>query len=304
MAEALFDSVVDVHECRYGPMLAFAEDQVITRSLKMYGEWAEHEIHVLAQYIRDGTMVLDVGSNIGTHALAFARRCEKSVVWGFEPRPVVSSLAEVNCIRNNARNVCIVQAACGAKFSMVTLAGPSQNEDNAGAFKLDGVTSLHFWARLAGWLGKAVEVQPPFSRVPIIPLDSLRFPSAVSLLKVDVEGMESQVIYGARKMISRDLPAVYFEVLDINLATEPFNLLRRLGYRCFCMETHQFNRNNFRKSSNNIWYRTELGVLALPHSISAPDGLRCVDDLSQIQCLEDARLGFDVPSCEPLINFQ
>ena len=58
-------------ECRYGRMLVFASDEVIGRSLVLYGEWAEHELRCLRPYIRPGSTVIDVGAYIGTHALPF-----------------------------------------------------------------------------------------------------------------------------------------------------------------------------------------------------------------------------------------
>ena len=75
---------------RYGEMWYFARDEVIGRSLEQYGEWAEHEISLLSGYIVPETLVIDIGANIGTHTLAFARRHPSAAVIGFEAQPVMA----------------------------------------------------------------------------------------------------------------------------------------------------------------------------------------------------------------------
>ena len=60
-------------ECRNGTMLVLANDAVIGRSLTTYGEWAEHELAHLRPHVPDGGTVVDVGANVGTHTLAFAK---------------------------------------------------------------------------------------------------------------------------------------------------------------------------------------------------------------------------------------
>jgi FkbM family methyltransferase len=298
-------------------MMAFANDTVITRSLQTYGEWSEHEIDGLSRYIRDDTLVLDIGANIGTHSLAFAQRKPKAVVWGFEPQPLVSSLAWTNCARNDARNVTILQMACGDKSDEVILGPPLATEENVGALTLvqspatfvgPDATGTHktksrasipfnglwrAWKRLLGDRKvPAPDPMPPLVRVPIAPLDSLRFPFPVSLVKIDVEGMEAAVLSGARQLLARDRPAVFFETLSTESLAAPFAMLRELNYHLFWMETHQFNRANFRQNKSNLWWRTEMGVLALPLGVEAPSNYSEVERVPvSLPYREDARAG-------------
>jgi hypothetical protein len=41
----------------------------------------------------------------------------------------------------------------------------------------------------------------------------------------------------------------------------------------FWLETHPFNQNNFRCSADNVWWRTETGIIALPKWAENPNGL-------------------------------
>lgn len=59
--------------CRHGTLLFNSNDTFVGRSLELYGEWCEAEIELLAQVVRRGDFVLDVGANIGTHAVPMAR---------------------------------------------------------------------------------------------------------------------------------------------------------------------------------------------------------------------------------------
>ncbi|PYL85444.1 MAG: hypothetical protein DMF17_08630 [Verrucomicrobia bacterium] len=64
---------IAVHHTRHGLLCHEELDRTIGASLRMYGEWAEEEIYFLSFFIAPGAVVLDIGANIGTHALAFSR---------------------------------------------------------------------------------------------------------------------------------------------------------------------------------------------------------------------------------------
>ena len=49
---------------RYGRMRIIDADNVISRALTLYGEWAMDELNLLSQIITPGMCVLDVGAFI------------------------------------------------------------------------------------------------------------------------------------------------------------------------------------------------------------------------------------------------
>ncbi len=292
-------SVTDYVGCRYGSMFAFADDDVIGRSLRLYGEWSEHEISVLDRFVRSGSLVLDVGANIGSHTLAFAKRHPDAFVWGFEPRPLVSSIAWTNCVRNGAMNAAIVSSACGAERGEILLGPPMNGEDNVGGYSLQQPAGDRNRGRARSGgikkrLSRSSPLTPPMTRVEVSPLDAYAYPCPVSLLKIDVEGMEGDVLIGARETLAAYRPAIFFEMLEIEALEKPFDALRDLDYRLFWLETHQFNRNNFRGDPDNIWYRTEMGVLALPSGAAEIDLPPVTGGEDAIPFQADARAGIDV----------
>jgi len=62
-----------IKACRHGVFLFNRKDLMVGRALNLYGEWCEGELHVLHQLISTGAVVIDVGANIGTHTVPFAR---------------------------------------------------------------------------------------------------------------------------------------------------------------------------------------------------------------------------------------
>jgi hypothetical protein len=100
--------------------------------------------------------------------------------------------------------------------------------------------------------------------VPLTRLDRLLSQEDVRLLKIDVEGMESEVLRGARQMIERCRPVVFFEVLQMDALTSSQRQLEALGYELRWLETAAFNPQNHNGVAENIWWLGETGVLAMP----------------------------------------
>ena len=93
-------------QCRYGTLTWPVEDAFIGRSLALYGEWAQNEIDFSAQFIKPDSVVLDVGSNIGTHAVAFSHLAPHGKVIAVEPQPQLFQILSQNirtCAAGNVR---------------------------------------------------------------------------------------------------------------------------------------------------------------------------------------------------------
>jgi hypothetical protein len=58
-------SIYEMAETRHGQMVVLSHDTYISRSLIEYGEWTESEFELMAQALRPGDHVIDVGANIG-----------------------------------------------------------------------------------------------------------------------------------------------------------------------------------------------------------------------------------------------
>jgi FkbM family methyltransferase len=262
-----------LYNCRYGMILAPSTDNVIGRSLSLYGEWAEHELSVLRRYVVPETTVIDVGANIGTHTLAFSQWVRGGRVIAIEAQPVLSRVLKLNCANNKCFNVQVVNAVCGQEAGFVRFYMDYMKENNFGAVSFTA-KKKHFLELL--WLRRNRFRYA--TRVPVIPLDELFDGKPVSLIKIDVEGMELDVLRGARNLLASTRPAVFFEQTTAHRLVDTRLFLTRVGYRLFWLETHPFNLNNFRQTKENIWSRTETGIIALPKAITPAGSLTEVQD--------------------------
>lgn len=156
-----------------------------------------------------GTAV-DVGANVGNHALWFAAICGLDVV-AFEPVTVTELQANIDA---NGLDIRVEPTALGATPGNASDRGIRKG-DPAG-----DPTDYEDW----GFNHKLDVGDGP---IEIRTLDSYELED-VALIKVDVEGMEPDVLQGGIETIRRCRPAIYAEALVSSpLAT----VLEPLGYR-------------------------------------------------------------------------
>ncbi len=258
------------YDCRYGAMLTLASDNVISKSLRIYGEWAEHELSILRSFISAGADVIDVGANIGTHTLPFSRWVGNGRVTAIEAQPAICEILRLNCRQNGCLNVDVVNAICGEKRRHVEFRPDYTNDENFGGVSFSDARSdtrlaVHRW--LDRFKNSAV------TSLPVITLDNLSRGQTVSFVKLDIEGMELDALRGGHELIVRCRPVIFFEQNSTARLSETYDYLSGIGYQMFWLETQPFNRNNFRGERENIWWRTETGILALPENLSPPPGL-------------------------------
>ena len=137
-----------------------------------------------------GTAIIDVGANIGNHAIFFGAVLD-APVYAFEPFEANHRLLEMNIAANGMdRQVLTACCAIGQRDGSASLqAGPANNL---------GITRVSFGA----------------GSVPVRSLDSLAITGPIGLLKIDVEGAETEVLLGARATISEWLPDILVEAGD------------------------------------------------------------------------------------------
>lgn len=263
---------------RYGAMLVPAADQVVCYSLCKYGEWAEHEIQSISNHINDGGVIIDVGANVGAQSLAYAARFPNSRIISFEPQPLLYDLLVANTINNNYSNIEPQHAACSNGFDTVFIGPDYENfSHNYGSV---GIRSSH-----------AAAISP--TPVPVIRIDSIDTEPCVTFVKIDVEGMELEVIQGMAAVVIKDRPLIYFEASTIDAVLCIRNWLKVKHYELFWHETSAYNINNFNSDPENIWTRCEIGVLAVPEARSGSINLpKVTGNETAIPAFHDPKYGF------------
>jgi FkbM family methyltransferase len=155
----------------------------------------------------EGGLVLDIGANIGNHTVFFAKVLGAKVLC-FEPNPAVQAILKANVDLNNLGDrVEVHNIALGAEAGT----GRVENENPSN-------------------LGMAKVVRSD-GGVRIARLDDIIKNEHVDLVKIDVEGMESDVLRGATATLHRCRPLLLIECGTLESLTSVEAQLRPLGYR-------------------------------------------------------------------------
>ena len=220
---------------RYGQMLYNVNDMIIGKSLELYGEWYQEEMDLMKQLIGPGDFCVDVGANIGCHTLFFAKSVgPQGHVISFEPQPTIFQLLCANVSLNHHLNVSTYNQAVGNKTEQVMI--PSVDYSKPGNF---------------GMVGIVKDEGNPVYPINMIVLDNLSFPH-LKMLKIDVEGYESEVIKGAKKTIKKHRPFIYAENNQTGKSLELLTLIKDLKYHCYQHIVIGFNKTNLKGCKENI----------------------------------------------------
>lgn len=246
MNNAAQPSATMLKQCRRGPLLFLRGDQYIGRSLECYGEFSEFEAALFAQIVRPGDAVVEVGANIGAHTVHLAQLAgPQGRVHAFEPQRVIFQILCANVALNALFNVYTHHAGAGSIAGHLHV--PPQNYAGSGNF---GGLSL-----TADAVGEIV---------PVICIDDMAL-QALSLLKVDVERMEYEVLSGARQTIGRHRPIMYVENDRREKSPALIELVAELGYTMYWHLPALYNPANFTGNAENIFPGiVSINLLCIP----------------------------------------
>ena len=221
------DGYAVVTRSRQGVFINNAYDQGVGWQLRTHGAFDEVQIGLLtvlaAAVPRDAT-VLDIGANIGVVSVALARAIGSAAhVLAFEPQRHLFNMLAGNLALNAADNVICRCEAVGATPGFASL--PVLNYRDFASF---GSVELNRTAQSDAFQ-QAQDGR--FESVPVVSVDSLGL-ARVALIKIDVEGMEDQVLAGAHTTIARDRPVMYVEHLKSDKSALG-HTLAGMGYRLF-----------------------------------------------------------------------
>lgn len=242
---------IAVKRCKHGVFMLNRNDAFIGKSLDQYGEWCDFEIQLLRRYIAPGDVVIDCGANIGTHAVAFANLVGPAGrVYAYEPQRRNFLMLSGNVALNGLDNVFCRQQAAGDVDGQLAMP-PLPSAD----------THFNF--------GGLPKEGTPDETVPVVRLDSLAL-SACRLIKVDVEGMEAEVLNGARDLITRCRPLIYVENNSAESSKRLGPLLNAIGYRAWWSLFWYFDPRNFYANPVNCFENVmpSTNLLCIPTELN------------------------------------
>jgi len=240
-----------------------------------FGSFEGYHTQLFPYLVGPGDRCLDVGANIGLHAVRLARLAGPGgEVIAIEPDPELARRAAGNMVLNGLDNVRILQAAASDEAGgLVSLYRATARDPNWGR------ASLLPHAYLTG----------PATQVGTVTIDQATGADSddgadrgghVALIKIDVEGHEAAVVAGATRTIARHQPAIIFEYapdLLTDLAQCPFQALADTGYNIF----------RIRADRHRLSGRLRLGLEPLPVQPETGGDLLaiCARDLGRVSSL-------------------
>jgi FkbM family methyltransferase len=177
------------------------------------------------KHFGNGVVAVDCGANIGTHTVEWAKQMTG---WGsvtaIEAQERIYYALAGNIAINNCFNAKPVHAAVGNENGLMKIPNPDY-------FVPTSFGSLELRSpRAPEDIGQKVDYSDrALVSVRAITLDSLAL-KRVDLLKVDVEGMECEVLEGAKRTIRQSLPVIIIEHLKTG-SEKIANALQHYGYR-------------------------------------------------------------------------
>jgi FkbM family methyltransferase len=173
----------------------------------------------------DGVVALDCGANIGVHTIEWARAMHG---WGeviaFEAQEKIFYALAGNVVINNCLNVSARYCAVGATCGQIEIPEPDYLEPASfGSLELKQTARNEF-------IGQDIDYRKTHP-VPQVSIDSLQL-NRLDLMKIDVEGMEEDVLKGAAESIAKHSPIMMIEVLKTDGATID-RMLSAVGYKVY-----------------------------------------------------------------------
>ena len=157
--------------------------------------YEESELQKLKKHCGNGFNILDIGTNIGNHAFYFAKYFEPNTVYVFEPnKPIREALLESISLNNfNCINTDYVEYALSDKIGHCSIdVSPTNN------------------------LGATTLKDDDSGEIKLTTGDYLFHDKKIDLIKIDVEGMECEVLIGLQETIDANQPLIFIEIRHSN----------------------------------------------------------------------------------------
>lgn len=185
------------------------------------GEFEKEEMELCKEYISETSIVLDIGANIGLHSIYLSGLAKDGCILAFEP-----SLATFSFLLINTANISNIVPINLAVSDEGKIADFFHTSDNAYSSLIDT---------------KRKEVIS-VTKVPCMRVDDVVSGlqlNRVDFVKIDVEGLEFEVLKGMVEVMTKHQPVIFCEIYrgknSNQQPDETVQLLIGKGYRAFVM---------------------------------------------------------------------
>jgi FkbM family methyltransferase len=167
------------------------------------------ELEAICSHVATGGRILEVGAHMGNHSVFFSTFLKPAKLVLIEPNPSTREILRTNLTLNGVQNVDLSRVDFALSSARSTGKFRSADKFNTG--------------------GMAIETAVD-GAVEIISGDELFQNEGFDFIKIDVEGLELQVMAGLKNLITRCQPVMFIEVKDENIE-EIDKMISNLNYQ-------------------------------------------------------------------------
>lgn len=179
-------------------------------------------VEAMQTVIGPGSVVYDVGAEIGYLSLIAAVISKSGPVYAFEPNPTNAAIIRRSKSLNSDLDLHVIEKAVGNRRDRVSFATFEDMADVSNASLLGRLTEIQQDAQVAG---KVIDVE-------MIDLDSFSIEIGLTpdLVKIDVEGAEGMVLQGMSRLLTEAKPYLIIEIHDETAQHDVMSCLTDHGY--------------------------------------------------------------------------
>lgn len=231
-----------------GIKLNVDSNEYIQSLLYVFGDYEYSTIAFLHNVIKHQDIIIDVGANIGYLSLVCSKLVgTNGMVLSFEPDPLNFSYLKENIALNNANNISAHQLALSNQNSVLKLYH-SKIDHNAGAHSMmynERVVSEDY-VEIQAMIFDNTEIQKSIPKVDFI--------------KIDVEGVEMDVLQGMYQTIQKHKPML---LIEISAEYQNMRGLSVKGFKEYLLSNHGYtsytitNQGYLKKSTPDQFHLLE-----------------------------------------------
>lgn len=198
----------------YGQMIVNRNDINQTNALVKTGRAIDHHeigiLQIIARAMGDNIEFLDIGANFGVYALGLAAHVgPKGKVHAFEAQRIIFNMLAGSVALNAITNVHCHNVAVGKGEGKIEVPQYDYSKPlNFGSIEFSAQQNEALTQKRSYDMDKVEFVK-------LVSIDSYCFEMA-SLIKIDAEGMEIDILDGAAETIKRCRPVMFIEFLKVD----------------------------------------------------------------------------------------